>query len=547
MKKRYIFMAMAISFSILCGTASAQNLMLNGDLEAWDNSTTPTNWSKAENVTQISDPVYGGSYSAGHTSSPDGTQDFQQNVSGIVGGANYTISYYYLDNDPAAKTRIWSYWLNGTSTLDPNGEELRPSTYSEDNPDWQMFTVALAAPANADGFRFEVRVYHQENITGGMVYYDDFSVMSEGVSPEPSEYPTDFMATAAGLAINLDWTDATGAQLPSAYLILASTEDNIVAPVDGIAIADDLDLSDGSGAANVGMGTEAFSFGNLDVTTPYFFKIYPYTNGAADIDYKNDGTAPSATASTANVSIIEAENFNDGWGEWQQVNVLGDQVWIIDPEYGIGGTPCAKCTGYDGQAYANEDWLISPALNLDGYTSEVLSFYTADAYDGEPLEAFVSNDYDGSDPTTANWTTLEFTTSTGFFEWISSGDIDLSGISGADVYVGFRFTSTNQESATWEVDDILITGVELTGLNEENNFTAEISMFPNPAVNTVNISSNEQLSYRVYSLLGNAVTESVVFKGNANIDLSGMNSGIYLVHFSDNNGNMKIEKLVINK
>ncbi len=547
MKKRYIFMAMAISFSILCGTASAQNLMLNGDLEAWDNSTTPTNWSKAENVTQISDPVYGGSYSAGHTSSPDGTQDFQQNVSGIVGGANYTISYYYLDNDPAAKTRIWSYWLNGTSTLDPNGEELRPSTYSEDNPDWQMFTVALAAPANADGFRFEVRVYHQENITGGMVYYDDFSVMSEGVSPEPSEYPTDFMATAAGLAINLDWTDATGAQLPSAYLILASTEDNIVAPVDGIAIADDLDLSDGSGAANVGMGTEAFSFGNLDVNTPYFFKIYPYTNGAADIDYKNDGTAPSATASTANVSIIEAENFNDGWGEWQQVNVLGDQVWIIDPEYGIGGTPCAKCTGYDGQAYANEDWLISPALNLDGYTSEVLSFYTADAYDGEPLEAFVSNDYDGSDPTTANWTTLEFTTSTGFFEWISSGDIDLSGISGADVYVGFRFTSTNQESATWEVDDILITGVELTGLNEEDNFTAEISMFPNPAVNTVNISSNEQLSYRVYSLLGNAVTESVVFKGNANIDLSGMNSGIYLVHFSDNNGNMKIEKLVINK
>ena len=177
----------------------------------------------------------------------------------------------------------------------------------------------------------------------------------------------------------------------------------------------------------------------------------------------------------------------------------------------------------------------------------MLSFYTADAYDGEPLEAFVSNDYDGSDPTTANWTTLEFTTSTGFFEWISSGDIDLSGISGADVYVGFRFTSTNQESATWEVDDILITGVELTGLNEENNFTAEISMFPNPAVNTVNISSNEQLSYRVYSLLGNAVTESVVFKGNANIDLSGMNSGIYLVHFSDNNGNMKIEKLVINK
>ncbi len=546
MKNLYILFILAMIIALPAGS-QAQELVVNGSVELWDDMNTPSDWDKAENIVQAKGSAHSGDFSAGHTSESS-SKDLQQDVAGIVGGVNYTIKYYYMDNDTAAKTRIWSYWLEGTSYLDDNQEELRPDEYSVNMPGWQEFTVSLPAPANADGFRFEVRVYHENNFTGGMVYYDDFSIMAAGVSPEPTNYPTDFAAAAAGVGINLSWMDAIGDQLPNGYLVLASTEDNITAPVDGTAIADDLDLSDGSGALNVGYGAQACSFANLGTNTPYYFKIYPYTNGGADIDYKNDGTAPAANATTADISIIESENFNNGWGNWTRVNVGGSQEWEIDDIHGIDDTPCAKCSGYDGSSSnANEDWLISPSMNFDNYSSEVLIFHTADAYDGPALEALISNDYDGSDPTTASWTPLTFETSSGYFDWISSGEIDISGINGSSVFVAFKYTSTSAESATWEVDDILITGVGGTGIGEGSSFAAEVSFYPNPAVNTLNVTTakGQTVNLQVYSLLGAQVTGDITVSGTTSIDLGGLTDGIYILHFTDEFGNSRNEKLII--
>jgi len=549
MKKLYILLTLSIFIMLPFSQMQAQELVMNGDLELWDDPTNPTDWDKAENIDQATDPVHSGTYSAQHKSSPDGTQDFQQNVSGIIGGANYTISYAYFDFSTEAKTRIWSYWLEGTSTLDDNQAELRPGSYSENIMEWQDFSVNLTAPPTADGFRFEVRVYHENNITGGVVYYDDFSIIGAGILPEPTNYPGDFTATASGISISLAWTDAIGDQLPSGYLVLASNADNITAPIDGAAVADDTDLSDGSGALNVGYGAEMCSFGDLETNVSYYFKIYPYTNGGADIDYKNDGTAPSATATTADVTVIESEDFDNGWGDWDRKSVIGAQEWEIDDIHGINDSPCAKCSGFAGQAYANEDWLISPPMNFDNYDSEVLSFYTADAYDGPALEALISNDYDGIDPVTATWTPLEFATSTGYFEWISSGNIDVSSVDGSTVYIAFKFTSTNQESATWEVDEVLITGTEANGLGEGNAFSSQVRIYPNPATNYVNITSNtdDLLNIRLFSLIGTPVSESESFRGNTQIILDNLSSGIYLIRISDDNGNTKIEKIIIEK
>lgn len=546
MKHIYLVLILAIAVILPATTTQAQELVVNGDLELWDDPSTPSSWAKAENISQETDPVHGGTYSAGHTSA-DGTKDLQQDITGIVAGTNYTISYYYLDNDPQARTRIWAYWMNGTDYLDDHAEELRSNNYSTDDPDWQHWTVTLTAPATANAFRYEVRVYKQDGSFGGMVYYDDFSMMAAGITPEPTNYPNDFSAFAAGININLSWTDATGDQLPGAYLVLASDQDNITAPVDGTPVADDTDLSDGSGALNIGFGVEACSFGDLEVNTPYYFAIYPYTNGGADIDFKTDGTAPTATATTADVTVIESENFNDGWGNWTRVNVSGSQEWEIDEVHGVGDTPCAKMSGFDGQPNANEDWLISPAMNFENYQNEVLNFYNADAYTGPALEALISNDYDGSDPTTATWTTLEYESSTGFFDWVSSGDIDLSGIDGESVYVAFKFTSTNSESATWEVDDILITGTGASSISDNESFTTEVSFYPNPArsILMVNTENGEAVDLSIYSLQGKRVMENINISGSQGIDISGITKGLYILQFTDIHGNTLNQKLII--
>ncbi|MCF8379544.1 MAG: choice-of-anchor J domain-containing protein [Bacteroidales bacterium] len=437
----------------------AQNLMVNGNLESWTGGV-PDNWTVVENIYQESTIVHGGSSSAGHISDQL-TKDFQQLITGIQAGSTYTISYWYYDNDIEARTRIWSYWMSGGTTLPDNGDVLRPSEYSTDNPSWIEFNQVLTAPAGADGFRFEVRVYQQDGVYGGSVFYDDFLFSGDvTVDPEPSNYPTSFSAATNGASIELGWTDATGTQLPDAYIIMAGTNSSLPIPVDGTPVPDDTDLSDGSGALNIAYGLESGSFGNLDPNTTYYFTIYPYTNAGTNIDFKTDGTAPSANATTSNIAVIEAENFDVSWGNWTTISVIGAEVWDRDNTYGINNTPCARMSGFNGTALDNEDWLISPGMDFDDYDNESMVFFNAKNYDGNDLECLISTDYSGSgDPNLANWTTLSFTLSGGSWAWTESGTIDLSAYNGI-VYVAFKYTCNTTASATWEVDDISIIGEE---------------------------------------------------------------------------------------
>ncbi len=451
---KLLIVLLTISF----GTVQAQNLMVNGDLESWT-AGVPDGWGLVQSITQGTAFVHGGNYSAMQTSTST-SQKFNQEIAGLQAGQEYTISYWYYDNDPMARTRIWSYWLSGGATLPDNADELRPSTYSTDDPNWHEFNVILTAPAGADAFRFEVRVYQENSQSGGAVYYDDFEFTGDiVVDPEPSNYPTNFTATAAGLMVDLAWTDATGAQLPSGYIIMAGTNSSLPVPVDGTPVANDPDLSDGSGAINVAYGVQTTAFSNLESNTPYYFTIYPYTNSGANIDYKTDGTAPSANATTADISVIESENFDDSWGNWSTISVVGDQVWDRNNTFGINSTACARISGYTTQAFDNDDWLISPAMNFNDYSNESLVFFNAKNYTGPDLECVVSTDYDGGgDPTSATWTTLTYTMCPGNWVWTNSGAVDLSAYDGSAVYVAFHYTCNTTESATWEIDDIVITG-----------------------------------------------------------------------------------------
>lgn len=181
MKKIYTLVTIiAASFA-----ANAQaNLVQNGDLETWTTTTEPANFSPAPytaNVTQESSIKHGGAFSAKHTAQSSTTK-IQTEVTGIVAGEEYTISYWYLDNDPNARTRMWSFWLKdganpGTyATIADNETEFRDPAYSTDSPNWIQKTFTLTAPAETVAFRFEARTYG-EGSGGGSIYFDDFSII----------------------------------------------------------------------------------------------------------------------------------------------------------------------------------------------------------------------------------------------------------------------------------------------------------------------------------------------------------------------------------
>ncbi|MGB0896427.1 MAG: DUF5689 domain-containing protein [Flavobacteriaceae bacterium] len=151
--------------------------------------------------------------------------------------------------------------------------------------------------------------------------------------------------------------------------------------------------------------------------------------------------------------------FADGFNTlnaWTVYDVLGPQTWFADS---YNGSTYAKMSGYAGGNNANEDWLISPAIDLSSATAPVLTFRTAKNYTGPALEVFMSTNYSGSgDPyaTGVTWTALSANLSSGGWNWTDSGNIDLSSANGGDVYIAFKFTSTASASATWEVDNVLV-------------------------------------------------------------------------------------------
>jgi endonuclease I len=121
---------------------------------------------------------------------------------------------------------------------------------------------------------------------------------STGPKPEPSNHVTGFTASLGNppySVIQLTWTDATGSVLPDGYLIRGSTTGfgSISTPTDGVSVAD------GGLNKNAGFGIQTCTITGLSSNTTYYFKIFPYTNYGALIDYKTDGTVPSASTLTA--------------------------------------------------------------------------------------------------------------------------------------------------------------------------------------------------------------------------------------------------------
>jgi hypothetical protein len=394
--------------------------------------------------------------------------------------------------------------------------------------------------------------FKQNSTTSGQVAIDNITWTGNStILPEPTNYPTNFTATPGYFKIILNWIDATAGQPPTSYLVLGSNANNIVAPTDGVPVPDDPNLSDGTAALNILQGVHTCMFTGLLSNTPYWFAIYSYTNSGSLINYKTDGTPPAANATTPNGVIIFHRDFNDrALAPMIPHNVQGpDQFWLIDTTHGTSSSACAKMDGYAGGINnVNEDWLITPAMNFDLYTNEVLSFMNAYSYTGNPLAAKISSNYDGTgDPNSFTWTDLAPTLSPGGFAWTSSGDIDVSGASGTGVYVGFKYTSDATASSTWELDDVLVLGTPLVGLSEKTN-VSDFTISPNPSQGIVKLSfsgkGNKEI--RIMNVTGSKVYQETTDLTFLNIDLTNISSGIYFVQVTDESSSkILVKKLII--
>ncbi|MDC1261137.1 DUF5017 domain-containing protein [Polaribacter sp.] len=151
--------------------------------------------------------------------------------------------------------------------------------------------------------------------------------------------------------------------------------------------------------------------------------------------------------------------------DYEAVNVTGAQAWEETQSYG------AKMSGYSGGSNENEDWLISPEIDLSSFSNALIQVNQVLNYGSyNSVSVLISKDYTG-DPAAANWDVLNLTNVPGGNNWtpVLSDELSLSAYDGESINIAFRYTSTNSAAATWEIFDtnIKAPGVEGETKNEE--------------------------------------------------------------------------------
>ena len=465
--------------------------------------------------------------------------------------------------DPDSQTDVFEFELGGSAgewtIYDPlkdgylnapgGGNYLKTQSTLTDNGKWDITIDANGAGVPISNgaveqhiMRFNLNASNGTPLFG--CYKETSNIIAEvyffkagqaQINPEPSNYPTNFTANAAALDVTLTWNDATGAQLPDRYLVVASTG-NISVPTDGTPVPNS------EMAVNVNSGVQTAVFSGLNGNTTYHFAIFPYTNAGANIDYKTDGTYPTATVTTDDVHILLNETFESNLGVFTAYDVYGDQTWLQKTYNGNG---YANMNGYANEVYnANEDWLISPAMNGE-YASIMMSFSTAMKFDGEPLQVMISTDYDGqSEPSDFTWENISdmFDYSAGNYEWVESGAIDIESFAGETFYIAFVYTCTNEAASAWEVDNVLIMASEPLAVAE--NEATMLSVYPNPAKDMISFTLDKDAQVAVYDMSGRLVSEKNCMEGLVNYEVSGLENGVYFVNFSFADGHKAVSKFV---
>ncbi len=215
---------------------------------------------------------------------------------------------------------------------------------------------------------------------------------------------------------------------------------------------------------------------------------------------------------------------------WSNETLSGDYDWEVVSANGNGSITPRTGSGmaeFRTDNMGDEAILISPPLDLANMTNPQLTFYYANVNwfgDVDELRVFYRTS------ATGEWTLLgEYTDE--MTQW-TEVTLDLPNPS-STYYVGFMGTS--EWARGLNLDDITIDGA----LSTPSLDAASFRYFPNPVSDVLNLNYSQDISkVEVYNMIGQLVLSQNVNAASAQVNLSGVNAGTYLVKvFSANQMN----------
>ncbi|MFV0472603.1 MAG: endonuclease [Paludibacteraceae bacterium] len=243
--------------------------------------------------------------------------------------------------------------------------------------------------------------------------------------------------------------------------------------------------------------------------------------------------------STATVNIIGnavscqnldfSSSFASTIDPFTQYSITGTQIWTWrNADYGVA------ISGYSNpNNYENEDWLLSPSLDLSNYEGVVLSFeHTINKGIVANMQTentvFVSNDYVGGNPQTATWIPLNIPTYPAGNDWdfVGSGNIEIP-VSHclSNTVIGFKYLCTNTASSTWEIKNLKTTGTCKSTPVHNATLDKKHSIYSKNG--EINISDMKNEDTAIFDVFGKKVFSEKNISGSKSIKIS--HPGIYIV------------------
>ena len=155
---------------------------------------------------------------------------------------------------------------------------------------------------------------------------------------------------------------------------------------------------------------------------------------------------------------IFSETFENGQGDFviKDVSLPSGLTYVWTH---VSNYKCMKANAYYNGAKAAESWLVSPYIDLTSVSSATLTFDHAANF-ASPQGYFfvmVSTDYTG-DVTTATWTELNISAWPDFnSNWaFVNASADMTAYAGQNVTIAFKYTSTEDHCAAWEVKNVVV-------------------------------------------------------------------------------------------
>ena len=227
-----------------------------------------------------------------------------------------------------------------------------------------------------------------------------------------------------------------------------------------------LETSSFSDFKNESLPTDNGSISGIIAKNYFGDRLLMALNSTDDVDFNNERCE---LLDINDFSVIFEEDFVGGQGNWEVTNTVGTRDWDTG---NYQGDFYMRASAYQGNGNPFADmvsWLISPSIDFDAQSNELMILNIADAFsNGQPLKAYYSMDYTaGDNPSDVTWTEIGtaeidgLPDNTGFFNNVfdETASIDLSEVVGNAV-VALVYDSDNASvSTTIDIGRVRVLGL----------------------------------------------------------------------------------------